>query len=156
MHFLARHSQKGSKNTIFERNFTQYRLAPCQITHIKHRRAGSSTTNWSVFHRNIYRCLNIKLINLYLKYILVQCKCIFWFVYYFIFKMRNDTNIVFGNYFLACGMGYSHNCSLCGDNTAECEKNPSHMKNNDICISCWVTKNKPIERNVSVKVNGTL
>ena len=41
---------------------------------------------------------------------------------------------IVGNYFLwskiheqeevtkPCGMGYSHNCSLCGENAAECEK----------------------------------
>ncbi len=131
MHFLARHSQKGSKNKFFERNITEYRQAPWQITHIGHRRAGSSTTHWSVFSRNIYRYSNTKLINLYLMYILVPCKCMLWFVYYFVSKMRNDTKctgIVFGNYFLECGMGFSHNWCHSVTSFVECEKDTGPLK----------------------------
>ncbi len=36
--------------------------------------------------------------------------------------MRNDTDIVFGNYFLECEMGFSHNWCHSVTSFAECEK----------------------------------
>jgi hypothetical protein len=36
--------------------------------------------------------------------------------------MRNDTDIVFGNYFLECEMGFSHNWCHSVTSFVECEK----------------------------------
>ena len=106
MHFLA---QERWDNTIFTRNFTEYRPAPWRITHVEPRCTESSTTHESVFIRNFFRYLKTKVI--YINVFVISFT--FWFqvhvffAFFCIFCMlRNYIDMLLGNYFFRVRDGF--------------------------------------------------